>query len=80
MKKIFYLMAAVAFMSGLTACDNQDELTASGASNGSVLTMNGNCDIYTLQNSDNADWTITRCPDWVTPVHMSGSADSDIQL
>ncbi len=80
MKKIFYLMAAVAFMSGLTACDNQDELTASGASNGSVLTMNGNCDIYTLQNSENADWTITSCPDWVTPVQMSGSADSDIQL
>ena len=79
-KKLFYLMTAVALMSGLTACDNQDELTASGASNGSVLTMNGNCDIYTLQNSENADWTITSCPDWVTPVQTSGSATSDIQL
>ena len=73
-------MAAVAFMSGLTACDNQDELTAAGASDNSVLTVNGDCDIYTLQNSEDADWTITSCPDWVTPVKESGSADSDIQL
>lgn len=80
MKKIFYLMAVVAFMSGLTACDNQDELTAAGASDGSVLAVNGDCDIYTLQNSENADWTITECPDWVTPVKDYGTKSSQIQL
>ena len=80
MKKLFYLMAAVAFLSGLTACDNQDELTAAGASDNSVLAVNGDCDIYTLQNSENADWTITSCPDWVTPVQESGTNGNQIQL
>ena len=81
MKKILKLMAVATLIMGFTACSEQDMLATdvTGGDNAELL-LNGNCDIYTLPNAENTDWTITNCPEWATPVKKSGSADADIQI
>ena len=83
MRKTLQLMASAALMVVFAACANQDDLTTEVPGTGSdsaELTLNGDCDIYTLPNAEDADWTITDCPDWATPVKQSGTNDSKIQL
>lgn len=81
MRKIFYLMAMAIAAVTFTACSDQENLTTDMTGCDSAeLTLNGNCDIYTLPNAENANWTITECPEWVTPVKESGTNANKIQL
>lgn len=45
-----------------------------------LLSINGGSNTYTVSNVEKTGWQITECPEWVTPVCMSGSASDDIQL
>lgn len=82
MKKIIYLMAAVALMTGLEACNNEsiEDTGKEAATQPTVLTLDGGSDYVSLTKGEQADWKITNCPEWVTPVAMSGEATDTIRL
>ena len=42
--------------------------------------INGNCDVYSLGNSESATWRIVEVPEWITPVKSNGSIEDAIEL
>lgn len=44
------------------------------------IEFNGNCDVYSLNNSENASWTVVDAPEWITPVKYSGGVQDTIKV
>ena len=44
------------------------------------IQINGNCDVYSLNNSENASWTVVDAPEWITPVKYSGGVQDTIKV
>lgn len=83
MIKTFKTAAAFAMAATLTAtfsCTSNEDLADSPALADQTLSLDGNCDFYTIANTENADWQIVECPAWITPVAMQGSASDEIKI
>ena len=44
------------------------------------IEFNGSCDVYSLNNSENASWTVVDAPEWITPVKYSGGVQDTIKV
>lgn len=83
MKYLFKTTAIFAMATMLSvaySCNSNEDITDSEALTGETLSLNGNCDYYTLANAEKADWQIVECPAWVTPVQDAGAVTDDIRL
>lgn len=61
------------------SCTNQEDSIETDAIV-KLLSINGGSETYTVNNTEKTGWQITACPEWITPVRMSGSASDDILL
>lgn len=69
----------------LAACnDDTDGLATTigqtTAQQDNLLDLNGNSDIYAIDNGESAAWSIEETPRWVTPVKKNGLATDSIRL
>lgn len=62
-------MALVITLSLLSCSNDIDQLAPEQAD---ILSVNGNCDIYEIDNTESAAWTITSASAWITPFKAEG--------
>lgn len=71
-------LLALAVAPALTGCTDETEPVTSADPD--RLSLNGNCEVYEIQNPGKEAWDILSAPDWVTPVRGSGRAGEPIKI
>ncbi len=78
MKKFTLFTFAISFFC-LMSCTESEEFTPV-SDVAKEIQLDGNCDIYSLENEEGTSWIITSNVDWILPVNDAGNVSDAIQL
>lgn len=78
MKKIILLSVATSLFCFMSCSESEDFLQTTEIAE--EIQIDGNCDVYSLENSESAAWSIVETPEWITPVNPDGGVSDDIEL
>ena len=78
MKKIILLSVATSLFCFMSCSETEDFLQTTEIAE--EIQIDGNCDVYSLGNSESAAWSIVETPEWITPVNPDGGVSDDIEL
>lgn len=78
MKKFTLFTFAISFFC-LMSCTESEEFTPV-SDVAKEIQLDGNCDIYSLENEEGTSWIITSDVDWILPVNDAGNVSDAIQL
>ena len=67
-------------MSATSACNEIDSPNGDAAPNSQELNIDGNCEIYSLNNHEGTSWSIVSDVEWIVPVKSSGEVSDNIEI
>ena len=79
MNKIFWLLSLCLSLAVATSC-NESDILSSKKESSSQMRVNGNCEIYSLENLEGVSWNVKSNADWIVPVNISGESHDDISI
>lgn len=80
MKKLFQLLCLGLALSATSACNEIDSPNGDAAPNSQELNIDGNCEIYSLNNHEGTSWSIVSDVEWIVPVKSSGEVSDNIEI
>lgn len=78
MKKIILLTLATSLFCFMSCSESEDFLQTMEIAE--EIQIDGNCDVYSLENNESASWSIVETPKWITPVTLEGGVSDAIEL
>lgn len=78
MKRITLLTLAMCLLCFVSCSDSEDYAKTTEVAE--AMKINGDCDVYSLANTESATWSIVESPGWITPVSLNGDATEEIKL
>lgn len=76
-KEILFTFAISIFC--LVSCSETEEFTSS-LEVAKELQVNGNCEVYSLANEEDAAWNLVSTSEWIVPVKSFGEASDKIEI
>jgi hypothetical protein len=80
MKKIFQLLCLGLALSVTSSCNEIDSPNGEAAPDSHEMQINGNCEVYSLNNHEGTSWSIVSDVDWIVPVKSSGDVSDNIEI
>lgn len=78
MKRITLLTLAMCLLCFVSCSDSEDYAKTTEVAE--AMKINGDCDVYSLANTESETWSIVESPGWITPVSLNGDATEEIKL
>lgn len=80
MKKLFQLLCLGLALSVTSSCNEIDSPNGEAAPDSHEMQINGNCEVYSLNNHEGTSWSIVSDVDWIVPVKSSGDVSDNIEI
>lgn len=80
MKKLFQLLILALALSFAASCNEMDSPNGQQNPNSPQMQINGNCEIYSLENEEGEAWSLVSDSEWIVPVKSSGEPSDKIEI
>lgn len=80
MKKLFQLLILALALSFAASCNEMDSPNGQQNPHSPQMQINGNCEIYSLENEEGEAWSLVSDSEWIVPVKSSGEPSDKIEI
>lgn len=80
MKKLFQLLILALALSFAASCNEMDSPNGEQNLHSPQMQINGNCEIYSLENEEGEAWSLVSDSEWIVPVKSSGEPSDKIEI
>lgn len=80
MKKSFQFSILVLALSFAASCNEMDSPNGEQNQHSPKMQINGNCEIYSLENEEGEAWNLVSDSEWIVPVKSSGESSDKIEI